>query len=744
MENKYLAKTEKEKTIKEHTEDLVKQYQILKELYPNILDQEEWEVLEYAIKYHDLGKISTKFQNKLYKVLKYDELLEDKIEGEEIFHNFLSPLFINTREFVEKYGKQYTQILISSVYYHHSREEREFNLQEIKEDLEKQLINFGDFYGIKLEISKTYPNRYILKPTNIKSIITLESKKYIMIKGLLNKIDYVASLDKENVNVEENVLNKDKKTAGNLVQEMYNGKYRPVQKYMFENKKENLIVISPTGSGKTEASLLWTDNSKLFYTLPLKVSINAIYERIVNEIQYEKALLLHSDAYTYYMEKNNDLNYEESIILYDRARRMSAPLIVTTVDQIFKIAFKYKGYEEILATLSYSKVVLDEIQMYSPQMLAYILIGLKMITAVGGKFAIVTATFPPVLYDLMDNLEIKYKKQSKYFPIHLKNRHKIKVFQNEDIDIEKIKEFSKDKKVLVIVNTVKKAQQLYDELSEENTYLLHSNYTKEDRKLLEDSILQFTKIGNAEKGIWISTQIVEASLDIDFDVLFTDMCTIDSLFQRMGRVFRKREYESQIPNVYIYDTKNGIKGKKHIIDPEIYKYSLKEIIKYDNQNLSEDDKIIIIDNIFDSKLNNQLINSEYYKEINNTIELFDETLPNEFDKNKIDKLFRNIQNISLIPDNIYENLYKEGTIESWKEIINQKGNSREKIRIKDEINKNVINISWRKYLEYDAEEQFYSNSNIYRTRYKYDFDKKTLKGKGLIIEKIENCGYFDE
>lgn len=55
---------------------------------------------------------------------------------------------------------------------------------------------------------------------------------------------------------------------------------RPAQKFMMEHRNENLVVVAPTGSGKTEAALLWLNGEKGFYTLPLKVSSNAIYSRI--------------------------------------------------------------------------------------------------------------------------------------------------------------------------------------------------------------------------------------------------------------------------------------------------------------------------------------------------------------------------------------------------------------------------------------------------------------------------------
>ena len=58
------------------------------------------------------------------------------------------------------------------------------------------------------------------------------------------------------------------------------------------------------------------------------------------------------------------------------------------VGSAFDMAFRYPGYEQKLATLSYSKVIIDEIQMYSADLLAYLIYGLKLITDYGGQFAI--------------------------------------------------------------------------------------------------------------------------------------------------------------------------------------------------------------------------------------------------------------------------------------------------------------------------------------------------------------------
>ncbi len=736
MDNLFLAKTYKKKTIKEHTQDLLNQNKILKDIYPNILKQDEWEILDYAIKYHDLGKINTKFQNKLYKKLGIN-LLRDNIEGEEVWHNFLSPYFINIDKIEEKYGREMTKILMSSVYYHHTRDEREIT-KETLNDLIAQKENLKDFFDLDLGKIEDSIGRYILKA---KDEDILKSKSYIMIKGLLNKLDYVASLDKEGVNVEED-YKQNGQTASDMIKRIidtsYKGNYRDVQKYMMNLQDENLVVISYTGSGKTEAALLWIGNNKAFYTLPLKVSINAMYQRIYNKIGFKKALLLHSDAYSFYQEQP-----ETDINSYDRARRLSAPLIITTVDQLFKIAFRYQGYEEILATLSYSKVILDEIQMYSPQMIAYILLGLKMITEIGGKFAIITATFPPLLYHFMDKLRIPYKKQEEKFIPHLSNRHKIKVIKEKEFYIESITQLSKKRKILIIVNTVKRAQELYDKL-EGNVHLLHAHYIKADRDALEKSIVEFAD-KKKESGIWISTQIVEASLDIDFDILFTEMCSIDSLLQRMGRVYRKRNYDKEQPNVYILDNKNGV---PYIINSDIYDFSLKEVQKYDGKNLSEQLKQEMIDNIFDLDKNEKLKESKYYKTIKEEIEELYDIIPNQINKKIIDDKFRNIQNINLIPDKIFDKLYQEGKIEKWQKALSDYNiSNNKKVEIKNEIMKYTISVRYSNRLIYDKDEMFFKGSNIYRTQYKYEFDNNELKGKGLIIDdeiKAVDYGYFDE
>ena len=95
------------------------------------------------------------------------------------------------------------------------------------------------------------------------------------------------------------------------------------------------------------------------------------------------------------------------------ARLFTAPLTITTVDQLFRFVFRYHGYEMIPATLMYSKVVIDEIQMYSPSIIACILYGLREIHKLGGKFLIMTATMPKIFIKILEE-KLKMKANVAY------------------------------------------------------------------------------------------------------------------------------------------------------------------------------------------------------------------------------------------------------------------------------------------------------------------------------------------
>ena len=126
--------------------------------------------------------------------------------------------------------------------------------------------------------------------------------------------------------------------------------------------------------------------------------------------------------------------------------------------------------------------------------------------------------------------------------------------------------FKSKKNILIIRNTVKSATQTYKKLKDmgiENIVLYHSTFKKRDRAKKEELI--FEKLKSNKPFILVATQIVEISLDIDFDVMFTDNAPIDALIQRFGRVNRKKITEKK-GEIFIYRVENPLPYREIILD----------------------------------------------------------------------------------------------------------------------------------------------------------------------------------
>ena len=731
-----LAKSKPKETIKEHTNLLLHDLDKFFEMYGNKFTNTEKELVCLACKYHDYGKSIYPFQQMLGNDDVWNGVSKEeqaKIacfyksikESQRIPHGYLSPAFLSVKELKQNYSEEDIKVLINAIFYHHNRK-YDFDEEMLKSILDNDLkVRFNN-----LPIKSGYLNK--VENINFPSDQALSDdywSKYAVILGLLNKFDYHASSHSE-LPIEISPYQNGASVC-DLVNSKLIAKYsklRSVQVYMKENSNDNLVVVASTGIGKTEAALLWVGGEKTFYTLPLKVSINAIYERIKNEYDYSKdrISLLHSDAMAYLLEEDA----ADSQNKYKATRFFSYPLTVCTIDQLFTFVYKYRGSEQLLATLKYSKVIIDEIQSYSPQLVAKIIYGLKLISKVGGKFAIVTATMPPVFEYFMNVSQIEFKKSDKPFLSEQKARHFI-TYNNGDFDFEFIEKQAMHKKVLIICNTIKKAQDVYDSLKScENVNLLHSHFIKAHRKILENKIMQFTLPSNKETGIWISTQIVEASLDIDFDILFTEMCTADSLLQRLGRCFRNREYTKCTPNVYIYNTENGY-GTVYEYK-EIYDRSVSYLQDYNNTVFTEEQKLDYVNKVYSTE---DLVDTKFFEDIKVQIRNCENAAPGIYTKEEAIKSLRNISSLSVIPEQIYSNENRDGAIDNLINIINSNNFSlKDKIKAEQKLNSFTISIGKFSKLAKLADLVSIDSSNkikIYRINAEYEFDCEKFNGKGL-------------
>lgn len=705
----YYAKSINENiSIKEHTQMVLDSYHELMKLKKIYFNEKFDKMIEFSIKYHDIGKVNTIFQEKM----------RGHYTNDEIPHGYLSVLAVDFKKigFSRKEIKEF-KIIINSVFYHHRR--GEFLKDRIKEFskayYEEQLSNYlGDNY-----YNLSYANLNLIYPRNPTSTITDEEWiEFVIVKGILNRCDWSAS---GNLAIE---IEAEQSMKDNILKRF---DLNSVQKFMMENYNENVAIVASTGAGKTEAALLWLNDEKGFFTLPMKVSANAIYQRIKEHYllpinNQNRVAILHGDCYKLY---DNDLAN------YHNARNLAYPLTVCTIDQIFKFAYKALGTEHLLATLKYSKVIIDELQAYSPDMLATIITALKYIHKIGGKFAIITATLPQFILDELSTCNIKYKR----FIGNINNRHKITIHEDDMLnDLDNILDDAKTKKILVICNTVNSAQKLYTKLLEldSNTeiHLLHSRYTKKHRQILEDDVIEFSKSNRT--GICVSTQIVEASLDIDFDVLYTYLSSIDSLIQRMGRVYRKRENINQLINVNIYTFKDGIGC---VYDKIIYERTLDILKDYHNQMFLEEEKIKCMDRVYDRK---ELEKTRYMKIYNEKKEYLKDLIALQVEKSEVDNKFRNINSIYILPERFYNLKEVEKLIDCIKSGESQ---TTKKYELLNNLIDYCIPYTIYKPLkssDYIDIKSCIKGEAIHRARCKYDFDDKIHKGIGLVINEIDD------
>ncbi len=355
-----------------------------------------------------------------------------------------------------------------------------------------------------------------------------------------------------------------------------------------------VIVEAPTGEGKTEAALYLADRwlqveqqRGTYVAMPTQATSNQMLgrfrdflERRYTDGQVDLLLLHGNAALSAEMNElrlaavNQDETEEQStVVAHDwfvtnKKRSLLAPFAVGTVDQALLSILQTRHFFVRLFGLSHKTVIFDEVHAYDTYMSQLFQHLLRWLARMGTNVILLSATLPnSTRADLIKAYTGRESDVEPVYPgIYWADQEaedsipfetsatSARTLALEWIDwaesavVEKVREYVElGGSVAVICNTVARAQTLYDALREahlvpdEDLILFHARFPFSHRKAIEEEVLaRFDKTGTQrpERAIVVATQVIEQSLDLDFDAMISDLAPVDLLLQRAGRLHR--------------------------------------------------------------------------------------------------------------------------------------------------------------------------------------------------------------
>lgn len=403
----------------------------------------------------------------------------------------------------------------------------------------------------------------------------VDNKKLVFLKGLLVTSDHIGSAHEKITNIDMDI--EDYYTI--LFAVPTKNRFRTTQEKCIESKGISSILKAPTGTGKTEAAFLWANENlkknryaRIFYVLPYTASINAMFERLNTKgFAEQKVELLHGKNKSYYygllIKDKKDSEIEEKIETINKeikfkkqsARSFVKPVKVVTPHQIIKNFYGLKHFEESFLQYRNALFIFDEIHCYDRIFLGELLAVLKFIkNEFNGFFLFMSATLPSIIEHIIReqigvvNETIQFNNEE----LHDFTKTRLNLIEGQIEDGENIQTIQNDinlgLRVLVVCNTIKKAQHIYGVLNCRSKILLHSAFNSVDRNEIENKIINHEN-SDDKIQVLVGTQAIEVSLDLDYDCCYTEIASIDSLIQRFGRVFRNRKRQNhEYGNVHVF------------------------------------------------------------------------------------------------------------------------------------------------------------------------------------------------
>lgn len=351
------------------------------------------------------------------------------------------------------------------------------------------------------------------------------------------------------------------------------------QEQLAQTEAQRVVLLAPCGRGKTEGALLWFLHQKalgncdrLVFAMPTQVTSNAMRERLAGlfgdpcvGLYHGRSSLEHRELVRLQLATESADEDLDPFVERELARSenfwsevFAKPITVTTTDHLlFTFVHGFRQADFALGCLQTAAVVFDEVHCYDRRMLAELRELFKLLREMGIPHLVMSGTLPEFLIceggltdyerivdeDGLNRCPFILHKQDQPMFNKVDGETNGRRWQPEESVVEEVlKGFRKGLRQFIIVNTVRKAQALYRALREriedpERLLCLHSRFCYAHRREKEQRVMELLRL-DFRPFILVATQVIEVSLDISCDRMFTELAPMDALGQRAGRLHR--------------------------------------------------------------------------------------------------------------------------------------------------------------------------------------------------------------
>lgn len=353
------------------------------------------------------------------------------------------------------------------------------------------------------------------------------------------------------------------------------------QKDLLNSNSKYSLLFAPCGRGKTEAALGWAlaslkkfNKNKIIFAMPTQVTSNAMWERLINIFGEGNVGLYHGKSF---IKLNDAFDYKNSSDIQSEVFKGNIffkPITITTIDHlIYSFVHGFNQADFALGNIQNSVIIFDEVHYYDQKTLNHLFTLYGLLKKMNIPHLLMSGTLPNFFLDAFNSYQKFVDDEGLNFcpfSINFRNELLIDTKKNNFISRELEKEikdnYDNSLKQFFIFNTIERAKQFFIALKkinkDFNIVLYHSQFTHFDRVKKENEIIK--KCSSKDSFILIATQIIEISLDISADVMYTEIAPPDALGQRGGRLNRKKE--SGFYEMNIFDSESHVPYDEELIN----------------------------------------------------------------------------------------------------------------------------------------------------------------------------------